>query len=117
MYLLKGALRRAQSNQPEYKPLCKTSSKQIQTTTALTVEDFSKMHGLGWHQRHLINQPRTVYFMQAHRTLSFGLALILLAYQQSAFAEEFSGIAVPENSLIVLAFAAQGASMYESQAN
>jgi hypothetical protein len=117
MYLLKGALRRAQSNQPEYKPLCKTSSKQIQTTTALTVEDFSKMHGLGWHQRHLINQRRTVDFMQAHRTWSFELALILLAYQQSAFAEEFSGIAVPENSVIVLAVAAEGVQIYESKPN
>jgi mono/diheme cytochrome c family protein len=41
MYLMTGALRHAQSYQPEYKPLCQTSLKQIQTTTALTVEDFS----------------------------------------------------------------------------
>jgi len=38
----------------------------------------------------------------------FGLALIFLAFQQYAFAEEFSGIAVPENSVIVLAVAAEG---------
>src|SRR5260370_14836661 len=55
--------------------------------------------------------------MQAHRTWSFGLALILLAYQQSAIAEEFSGIAVPENSVIVLAVAAEGVQIYESKPN
>ena len=55
--------------------------------------------------------------MQAHRTWIFGLALILLAFQQSAFAEEFSGIAVPENSVIVLAVAAEGVQIYESKPN
>src|SRR5258708_346153 len=55
--------------------------------------------------------------MQTHRTWSFGLALILLAFQQSAFAEEFSGIAVPENSVIVLAVAAEGVQIYESKPN
>jgi hypothetical protein len=55
--------------------------------------------------------------MQAHRTWSFGLALILLAFQQSAFAEEFSGIAVPENSVIALVVAAEGVQIYESKTN
>jgi Protein of unknown function (DUF3455) len=55
--------------------------------------------------------------MQAHRTWSFGLALVFLAFQQSAFAEEFSGIAVPENSAIVLAVTAEGVQIYESKPN
>ena len=52
---------------------------------------------------------------RAHRTLSFGLALIFLALQQSTFAEAFSGIAVPENSVIVLSVAAEGVQIYESK--
>jgi hypothetical protein len=55
--------------------------------------------------------------MQAHRTWSFGLALILLALQQSTFAEEFSGITVPESSVIALAVAAEGVQIYESKPN
>jgi Protein of unknown function (DUF3455) len=55
--------------------------------------------------------------MQAHRTWSLGLALIFLAVQQSALSEDFSGIAVPENSAIVLAVAAEGVQIYESKPN
>jgi hypothetical protein len=53
--------------------------------------------------------------MQVHRTWCVGLALIILAFPRSAFAEEFSGIAVPESSLIVLAVAAEGVQIYESK--
>jgi hypothetical protein len=55
--------------------------------------------------------------MRPHLVSSFGLALIFLAFQQSAFSEEFSGIAVPENSAIVLAVAAEGVQIYESKPN
>jgi hypothetical protein len=55
--------------------------------------------------------------MQAHKTLSFGLGLIFLVFQQSAFAEAFSGIGVPENSAIVLTVAAEGFQIYESKPN
>src|SRR3984957_5331179 len=37
------ATARPNPNQAEYKPLCQTSSNQIPTTTALTVEDFSNV--------------------------------------------------------------------------
>ena len=67
--------------------------------------------------RRQVARARLGFAMQAHRTWSFGLALILLAFQQSAFAEEFSGIAVPENSVIVLAVAAEGVQIYESKPN
>ncbi|MBV9107500.1 MAG: DUF3455 domain-containing protein [Verrucomicrobia bacterium] len=56
--------------------------------------------------------------MQAHRTWSLGLVLILLAVQQqSALPEDFPGMAVPENSAIVLAVAADGVQIYESKPN
>jgi len=44
-----------------------------------------------------------------------GLSLIFLAFQGSAFAQDFSGIGVPENSVIVLAVAAEGIQIYESK--
>jgi hypothetical protein len=55
--------------------------------------------------------------MQAHIRRSLGLALIFLAVQQSAFAEDFSGIPVPENSAVVLAVASEGVQIYESKPN
>ena len=55
--------------------------------------------------------------MRPHLVSTFGLALIFLALQQSAFSEEFSGIAVPENSAIVLTVAAEGVQIYESKPN
>jgi hypothetical protein len=67
-------------------------------------------------RRH-VARARLGFAMQAYRTWSFGLALILLAFQQSAFAEEFSGIAIPENSVLVLAVAAEGVQIYESKPN
>jgi hypothetical protein len=48
---------------------------------------------------------------------SFGLTLIFLAFQHSAFSEEFSGIAEPENCAIVLAVFAEGVQIYESKPN
>ena len=65
--------------------------------------------------RRRIARARLRFTMQAHRTLSFGLALIFPALQQSTFAEGFSGIAVPENSVIVLSVAAEGVQIYESK--
>jgi Protein of unknown function (DUF3455) len=62
-------------------------------------------------------RARLEFAMQAPRTSSFGLALIFLAFQHSASAEEFSGIPVPENSAIVLAVAAEGIQIYESKPN
>ena len=62
-------------------------------------------------------RARLEFPMQAPRTSSFGLALIFLAFQHSASADEFSGIAVPENSAIVLAVAAEGVQIYESKPN
>jgi hypothetical protein len=53
--------------------------------------------------------------MQAQRILYFGMSLIFLAFQGSAFAQDFSGIGVPENSVIVLAVAAEGIQIYESK--
>lgn len=53
--------------------------------------------------------------MRRHLVSSLKLALIFLAFHQSAFSEEFSGIAVPENSTIVLAVAAEGVQIYESK--
>ena len=43
------------------KPICQTSSKTIQTTTALTVEDFSN-DGLGRHRGHMVDQRGTPDF-------------------------------------------------------
>jgi Protein of unknown function (DUF3455) len=48
---------------------------------------------------------------------SFGLTLIFLAFQYSAFSEEFSGIAEPENCAVVLAVVAEGVQIYESKPN
>ena len=53
--------------------------------------------------------------MRSHLVSSFGLALIFLAFQQSAFSEELSGISLPENSAIVLVVAAEGVQIYESK--
>ena len=55
--------------------------------------------------------------MRYHFGSSFRLALIFLAFQHSAFSEEFSGIAEPENCAIVLAVAAEGVQIYESKPN
>jgi hypothetical protein len=55
--------------------------------------------------------------MRSHLVSSFGLALILLPFQQSAFSEELSGISLPENSAIVLVVAAEGVQIYESKRN
>jgi Protein of unknown function (DUF3455) len=55
--------------------------------------------------------------MRPHLVSSFGLVLIFLAFQQSAFSEEFSGISLPENTAIVLAVAAEGVQIYESKPN
>jgi hypothetical protein len=46
--------------------------------------------------------------MKAQRISSFGLVLIFVAAQPFAFAEDFSGMAVPEESAVVLAVAADG---------
>jgi uncharacterized protein DUF3455 len=48
---------------------------------------------------------------------SFGLTLVFLAFQHSAFSEDFSGIAGLENCTIVLAVAAEGVQIYESKPN
>jgi hypothetical protein len=55
--------------------------------------------------------------MRYYLASSFGLTLIFLAFQHSAFPEEFSGIAEPENCAIVLAVVAEGVQIYESKAN
>jgi hypothetical protein len=55
--------------------------------------------------------------MRYHLFSSFGLILIILAFQHPAFSEEFSGIAEPENCAIVLAVAAEGVQIYESKPN
>jgi hypothetical protein len=55
--------------------------------------------------------------MKAQRISSFGLVLIFLAVQPFAFAEDFSGMAVPEESAVVLAVAAEGVQIYESKPN
>jgi len=55
--------------------------------------------------------------MRYHFGSSFRLALIFLVFQHSAFSEEFSGIAGPENCAIVLAVAAEGVQIYESKPN
>jgi hypothetical protein len=55
--------------------------------------------------------------MRYHFFSSFGLTLIFLAFQNSAFSEEFSGIAEPENCAIVLAVVAEGVQIYESKPN
>jgi hypothetical protein len=47
----------------------------------------------------------------------FGLTLVFLAFQHSAFSEDFFGIAEPENCAIVLAVAAEGVQIYESKPN
>jgi hypothetical protein len=47
----------------------------------------------------------------------FGLTLVFLAFRHSAFSEDFSGIAQPENCEIVLAVAAEGEQSYESKGN
>src|SRR5215469_11461127 len=47
----------------------------------------------------------------------FGLTLVFLAFQHSAFSEDLSGIAEPENCAIVLAVAAEGVQIYESKPN
>jgi hypothetical protein len=43
------------------------------------------------------------------------MSLIFLAFQGSAFAQDFSGIGVPENSVIVLAVAAEGIQTYRDR--
>jgi Protein of unknown function (DUF3455) len=55
--------------------------------------------------------------MRYHLCSSFTLTLIFVAFQPSAFSEEFSGIAEPENCAIVLAVAAEGVQIYESKPN
>ena len=55
--------------------------------------------------------------MRYHLCSSFTLTLIFLAFQSSAFSEEISGIAGPENCAIVLAVAAEGVQIYESKPN
>jgi Protein of unknown function (DUF3455) len=55
--------------------------------------------------------------MPYHLFSSFGLTLIFLAFQSSAFSEEFSGIAEPENCAVALAVVAEGVQIYESKPN
>jgi hypothetical protein len=55
--------------------------------------------------------------MPYHLFSIFGLTLVFLAFRHSAFSEDFSGIAEPENCAIVLAVAAEGEQIYESKPN
>jgi hypothetical protein len=52
-----------------------------------------------------------------HFFSNFGLALLFLAFQHSAFSEEFLGIAEPESCALVMAVAAEGVQIYESKPN
>src|SRR5947209_555871 len=65
--------------------------------------------------RRCAGRARLGVAMRPHFVSRFGLALIFLGFQQSAFSEEFSGISLPENSAIVLAVAAEGVQIYESK--
>src|SRR6516225_12212501 len=55
--------------------------------------------------------------MRYHLFSIFGLTLVFAAFRYSAFSEDFSGIAGPENCAIVLAVAAEGVQIYESKPN
>jgi hypothetical protein len=55
--------------------------------------------------------------MRHHLFATFGLTLVFFAFRYSAFSEDFSGIAEPENCAIVLAVAAEGVQIYESKPN
>jgi hypothetical protein len=55
--------------------------------------------------------------MRYHLFSIFGLTLVFVAFQHSAFSEDFSGIAEPENCAIVLAVVAEGVQIYESKPN